>query len=325
MARTMIVQPFLHQIADILGVERFHISHTERFVSAAGAFCGILVTLLISRWYLPEPGAFIIIASMGASAVLLFAVPHGALSQPWPVAGGHFISAIIGVSIAKLITPVWIAAPVAVGLAVGMMHYLRCIHPPGGATALAATTSGAQVTAMGYHFVFTPVLLNVAAILLVAIAFNYLFAWRRYPAWLSRRKKKTEETRDSGAPEAIAHEDFVFALSEIDSIVDITEDELLRIYDLVIQSHDRNQLNFPELKLGHYYSNGKFGEQWSVRHIVDWADDSTATERKLIYKTVAGAERRSSGVCSVNEFARWASDEVERDEQNWRRVPSNTN
>ena len=97
------------KLLQILGIERFHISHTERLVSAAGAFCGILLTLLISRWYLPEPGAFIIIASMGASAVLLFAVPHGALSQPWALIGGHFFSAIIGVSCAKLITPVWIA------------------------------------------------------------------------------------------------------------------------------------------------------------------------------------------------------------------------
>jgi len=204
------------------------------------------------------------------------------------------------------------------------MHYLRCIHPPGGATALAATTSGAQVTAMGYGFVFTPVLLNVSAILLVAIAFNYSFTWRRYPVWLSRRKSRAEETRQPGAREAIAHEDFVFALSEIDSIVDVTENELLRIYDLVIQSHDRNQLNISDLELGHYYSNGKFGDEWSVRHIVDWADDAGAAERKLIYKTVAGADRRSSGVCSVNEFARWASDEVERDEQNWRLVPRDT-
>jgi CBS domain-containing membrane protein len=323
MARTMTVRIAIHQLADILGVERFHISHTERLVSAVGAFCGILVTLLISRWYLPEPGAFLIIASMGASAVLPFAVPHGALSQPWPVAGGHVISAIIGVSCAKLIAPVWIAAPVAVGLAVGAMHYLRCIHPPGGATALAATTSGAQITAMGYQFVFTPVLLNVSAILLVAIAFNYYFTWRRYPVWLNRRKVATEVSRQPGAPESIAHEDFVFALSEIDSIVDITENELLRIYDLVIQSHDRNQLYPTELKLGCYYTNGKFGDQWSVRHIVDWADNDASDKRKLIYKTVAGADRRSSGVCSVNEFARWASDEVERDEQNWRRVTRN--
>lgn len=310
----------INKLQQILGIDRVHISHTERIVSAAGAFCGILITLLISRWYLPEPGAFIIIASMGASAVLLFAVPHGALSQPWPLVGGHFFSAIIGVSCAKLIAPVWIAAPVAVGIAVGTMHYLRCIHPPGGATALAATTSGAQVSAMGYDFVFTPVLLNVFAILLVAIAFNYFFAWRRYPAWLNRRKGTPGKPQAPRAPEAIAHEDFVFALSEIDSIVDVTEDELLRIYDLVMQHHERRQLKASELELGHYYSNGKYGDQWSVRQIVDWADDAAAADRKLIFKTVAGADRRSSGVCSVNDFARWAGDEVERDEQNWRRV-----
>ena len=88
----------------------------------------------------------------------------------------------------------------------------------------------------------------------------------------------------------------------------------------MIQSHARKRLDVAELKLGHYYTNGTYGEQWSVRQIVDWTDDTASTERKLIYKIVAGADRRSSGVCTVNEFARWASDEVERDEQNWRLV-----
>lgn len=307
-------------IQHFLGIESFPVSHLERLVSAAGAFCGILVTFLISRWYLDDPGAYLIIASMGASAVLLFAVPHGALSQPWPLLGGHLISALIGVSCAKLIPEVWIAAPVAVGLAVGTMHYLRCIHPPGGATALAATTGGTHVAALGYGFVVTPVLLNVSVILLIGIAFNYLFPWRRYPAWFNRREQGDGKLQKSSIPDSISRQDFVYALSEIDSIVDVTEDELLRIYDLVMQNHERQHMHADGLQLGHYYSNGKYGEQWSVRRIVDWAEPSGDNERKLIYKIVAGEDRRSSGVCSVNDFARWAINEVELDEQNWRLV-----
>ncbi|MGD8803705.1 MAG: HPP family protein, partial [Gammaproteobacteria bacterium] len=33
------------------------------------------------------------------------------------------------------------------------MHYLRCIHPPGGATALSAVVGGPAVHVLGYTYV----------------------------------------------------------------------------------------------------------------------------------------------------------------------------
>ena len=67
------------------------------------------------------------------------------------------------------------------------MHYLRCIHPPGGATALGAVLGGDAVHQFGYQSVITPVMLNAITILLVALLFNAPFAWRRYPAAWSLR------------------------------------------------------------------------------------------------------------------------------------------
>ena len=61
---------------------------------------------------------------MGASAVLLFAVPHGPLSQPWPLVGGHLISALVGVSCAKLIPHSAVAAAAAVSLAIASYGYI---------------------------------------------------------------------------------------------------------------------------------------------------------------------------------------------------------
>jgi CBS domain-containing membrane protein len=309
----------MHRILNILGVESYRVSHTERLVSLLGAFTGILAIFLISTFSLGEDNAAIIIASMGASAVLLFAVPHGTLSQPWPLVGGHLISAAIGVTCAKYISNLYIAGPLAVGLAVGAMHYLRCIHPPGGATALAATVGGPGVAALGYQFIATPVLLNVTAILITAIVFNYFFAWRRYPVYLVR-SKRISESRKTDMAETIAHEDFVYALSEIDSFIDVTEDDLLTIYNLVTQSREGKHLDPAALELGRCYSNGQYGELWSVRQIVDWGEAAGPGNRQIIYKVVAGADRRTSGVVSAQEFSRWGKYEVYRDEENWRRV-----
>jgi CBS-domain-containing membrane protein len=164
------------------GVGKDLSTNAEKLLATMGGLLGILGVALVSQSQLGLAGSTSIIASMGSSAVLLFAVPHGPLSQPWSVFGGHLISAIVGVTCAKLIADPMLAAAIAVGAAIGAMHYLRCIHPPGGATALGAVLGGDVVHQLGYQFVITPVMLNALTILLVALLFNAPFAWRRYPA-----------------------------------------------------------------------------------------------------------------------------------------------
>lgn len=301
-----------------LGVEKYRVSHTEKIVSAIGAFFGILLILYTSSFFVQGTASYLIVASMGASAVLLFAVPHGPLSQPWSLIGGHLVSAVVGVSCAKFIPEVYLAAPIAVGVSVGLMYYLHCIHPPGGATALAAVVSGNEVIQLGYQYILTPVLINVAAIISVALVFNYFFKWRRYPAHLAL--KKSLSSKQNKDYETISHEDFVYALSEFESFIDISENDLLKIYELVTKRQQGTNIEYQDLKHGHYYSNGEYGDLWSVRQIVDWAEATDSGEEKLIYRVIAGANRRSSGVMTKNEFSRWAKHEVIRDEDNWRRV-----
>jgi CBS-domain-containing membrane protein len=163
--------------------------HLDKLLSIVGGLVGLSGVLLISEDTLGLHGSSALVASMGASAVLLFAVPHGPLSQPWPLLGGHLLSAAVGVACAKLIAQPLLAAPTAVALAIGVMHYLRCIHPPGGATALSAVVGGEAVHRLGFEYLLTPVLINVLVILLVAVVFNYAFPWRRYPSALLRRQR----------------------------------------------------------------------------------------------------------------------------------------
>jgi CBS domain-containing membrane protein len=300
----------------LLGIELSPVSHAERIVSALGGFAGILAILEISQHFVGIAAATLIVASMGASAVLLFAVPHGPLSQPWPLIGGHLLSAVIGVSCGMLIPDQLVAAALAVALAIGVMHYARCIHPPGGATALSAVIGGPAVHALGYQFVVTPVLLNVLVILAVAVLFNYPFAWRRYPVYL----KRTRATPAGPVTGAIAHEDLVYALSEMDSFIDVSEQDLIAIYDIATRRSQESHLPPEALQLGHYYSNGKYGAEWSVRQIVDQSGSGDDSQGSVIFKVLAGAGRRSSGVATREQFARWARHEVYRDDENWRRV-----
>jgi len=306
-------------LTKILGIETNPVSHTERLVSTLGSVLVIASIFVITRASLDTTATLLIVPSMGASAVLLFAVPHGALSQPWNVFAGHVLSAVVGVSCALLFSNEILAASLAVGLAVGVMHYARCIHPPGGATALAAVIGGQSTHALGYQFVVAPIMINVLVMLAVAVAFNAIFPWRRYPAWLANRHEpQAVATRVS--EKNIEHADLVVALSQIDSIIDVSEHDLLRIYQLATGTAEQRQLPVERIRLGHYYSNGEFGAGWSVRQIVDESHHEDPQKDSVVYNVVAGDQLRTSAVITRAEFARWARSELARDDENWKRI-----
>ncbi|MCL6555916.1 MAG: HPP family protein [Burkholderiales bacterium] len=205
------------------------------------------------------------------------------------------------------------------GLAVGAMYYLRCIHPPGGATALSAVIGGPAVHALEYEYLLTPVALNVAVILTITVLFNYPFAWRRYPAYLGRlAKAKVPAPPESYSP--IEHADFVYALSQLDSFVDVSEEDLLRIYTLATGQARHRHLAVTDIRIGRAYSNGEQGEEWQVREVVDESRSEDPDKDKVIYKIVAGTRSRDTGVATRAEFARWAKYEVVRHGEGWKRT-----
>ena len=308
------------KINQFAGISSNKTGHAEKLVSGLGGFTGILLILFFTRQIVSGSDAGLIVASMGASAVLLFAVPHGPLSQPWALVGGHTISAIIGVSCYLLIPNTFVAAAVAVGLAITAMYYLRCIHPPGGATALTAVVAGSGVHQLGYFYLLTPVLVNVVIILSVALLFNYLFHWRRYPAAIMHYGKNTSEQNHTTVEESLSREDLDYALKQLNQYVDVSYEELEMIYQLA-RSHNHSTLGVDQIQLGRYYSNGKYGNEWAVHQVVDESGKNNPVQDQVIYKVVAGNKRRSSATLTREAFAQWARYEVFLNENSWQRVP----
>lgn len=286
--------------------------HSEKIISGIGGFIGILCVLGISAATVGGTGLPLIVTSMGASAVLLFAVPHGPLSQPWPLIGSHAVSALIGVTMNRYCHAPWLAGGLAVGLAIITMYYLGCIHPPGGATALTAVLGGSQIHELGYLFVLTPVLLNAFVILLIAIAVNWLFPWRRYPAKLAVHP--VVPIKDP----AISPEHLSYALRQMGSFIDVTEEDLAEIYQLAQQHAQGSHLKTEQIRLGGYYSNGASGENLCVRRIVD----ESADQEVVIFRTIAGQNRRRSETITRAAFALWAKEEVKPNGEEWQRVES---
>jgi CBS domain-containing membrane protein len=145
-------------------------SNQEVLVSIIGAFIATLLSSFFSYTILSADQMPIILASTGASAVLIFGLPHSPVSRPWHLVGGHLVSAVVGVTCQKLIASPILASSLAIAFAMLLMHYLRCIHPPGGATAVTAVIGGEQVEALGYAFVLLPVFFNMIILLSIAMA-----------------------------------------------------------------------------------------------------------------------------------------------------------
>lgn len=145
-------------------------SNKEVTISIIGAFIATLFASFFSNNILQAEGMPMVLASTGASAMLIFGIPHSPVSQPWPIVGGHLVSALIGVTCYYLIPNPILASSTAIGLAMLAMHFTDSMHPPGGATAVTAVIGGATVHQLGYFFVIVPVFINSIILLSVAMA-----------------------------------------------------------------------------------------------------------------------------------------------------------
>ncbi len=288
-------------ISQLAGVQA-RSSWTEKSVAGSGALIAVCLVFLTTDWLSDYQTAMALLPSMGASAVLVLAVPHGILSQPWPVIAGNTLSAFIGICVALTIDQVYVAAGIAVGLSIVVMHLARCIHPPGGATALVPVIAGAPVESMGFEFVLTPAFVNSLLIVAVAFLFNNCFPWRRYPAALVKYDHSMyhPETRD------ITSRHIELAMESMDEVIDINPEQVKYLVDKADEIMLQETLAPFTIKVGAYYTNAAAGQRWSVRQVLDISNHPGLSDKQVVYRSVAGADKGHGGTMRLLEFQRWA-------------------
>ena len=167
------------------------IDFKEHFWAFIGSFIGIGIIAYLQSQTLPNSDVVYLIGSFGASSVLVYGVIQSPLAQPRNLIGGHFVSAIIGVTVQKFAPDIiYITAPLAVSSAIVLMQITKTLHPPGGATALIAVTGSETIKNLGYWYVLSPVLLGAIILLVTALFFNNVTSNRQYPT-----SKKFDEIR----------------------------------------------------------------------------------------------------------------------------------
>ena len=195
----------------------------DRVVACAGALAGIVATAWLMSRLGPVGSLPLLVAPVGASAVLAFAVPASPLAQPWPVVGGNVISAIVGITVARLVPDPALAAGLAVAAAILAMSLARCLHPPGGAVALFAVIGGPAIATAGYGFALVPVALNSLVLVAAAWAFHRV-SDHAYP-----HRVPAAGARAELAAEGLRPVDIERALEDLGEAFDIAPEDLQRL------------------------------------------------------------------------------------------------
>lgn len=188
---------------------------------SVGAALGIATAGLVTALVMPDQLASLpwLVAPLGASAVLVFAVPASPLAQPWPVIGGNLISAAIGIALGLMIGQPVAAAALAVGLAIAVMTFARCLHPPGGACALLCALGAAG--AEGWTAVYlVSILANVLTLSLVGWAYNNLTG-HNWPHVVEPVSPKAADPADLPI-----RDDIEATLADWDALLDVDVDDL---------------------------------------------------------------------------------------------------
>lgn len=207
----------------------------EQLRAAIGALCGILLTALLSQAFLQNTHASIfLVAPIGASSVLLFALPASPLAQPWSVIGGNVVSGLVGAACVRWVgdsLPMPLVAGLACGGAIAAMFVMRCLHPPGGAVALTTVIGGPLVHAAGFEFVLMTVLADSILLVLMAVTYNN-FTGRAYPHQQQSPHANPHATRDAVPTVRLGFkpEDLDAVLQQHNQVLDISRDDLESLF-----------------------------------------------------------------------------------------------
>lgn len=255
---------------------------------------GVLVVLNAWRG---DFANFLLIAPLGASAFLLFAIPNSPLAQPFSAIMGNTVSALVAIAVLQLGLPAEVSVGLAVGGAIFVMAIIRAMHPPGGAVALATVLIAVEGGRVGIAFALSPVLLDTGLLVLLAVVYNR-FTGRRYP-FRQASETGAHKTGDA-APDrrlGLAPDVLERVLSEFNLGANIGAEDFGRI--LAAAEAEAARRHFAELTCGEVMS----------KDIVSVAPDTSLGTiadlfRKHHFKTlpVVDADQRLEGIISQNDL-----------------------
>ena len=280
---------------------RTRIDSRERLRILAGTLIGVFLTGLLC--HLMEGGVLNrlpwLVAPLGASAVLVFALPAGPMAQPWAVVGGNTLSALVGIAGVHgghLLGPPEVTAALAVGAALALMLTLRCLHPPGAAIALMMVLGNIG----NPLFALYPVLANSVLLVLAGIVYNNATG-RPYP----HMQLAPGHSAPSSASDGVLEADLDAVLRHYNQVLDVSRDDLKALLaQTQLRAYERK---LAEVRCADIMSRDLVTVQFGTPLQEAWA---LLRERRIKALPVVDRTGRIAGIVTLADFMRAANLDV---------------
>ena len=142
----------------------------------AGFYSCITIGILTLLTYKTDLGIFLI-ASFGASMVMLYGYPESPFAQPKNIFFGHILTSIVGMFFLYFVPiPIYIILPIAVGVGVALMILLNVVHPPAGGNPIIIIVGSVSI-----EYLLSPIILGSAIIVIFGLVINRLILKKKYP------------------------------------------------------------------------------------------------------------------------------------------------
>ena len=141
----------------------------------AGVGAAVTIGILAYMTYQTELGLWLL-ASFGATTVIVFGYHDHPFAQPKNVFFGHLLSAFVGILFATFFGVSFITIGLAVGIGVMLMMAFKITHPPAGGNSIIVMIGG-----VSFEFLLFPVMVGAITIIIGGIIYNRLILKRKYP------------------------------------------------------------------------------------------------------------------------------------------------
>lgn len=275
--------------------EAISVSWSERCRAAFGAALGLLAILGLGLFVADHGNTSPwIVASMGASAFLIFVLPSSPMAQPWAVVGGSCVSALVGLTCTYFVHELVFLIPISVGLAIVAMFAMRCLHPPAASLALIITLNGW----VDFHLLLFPVLGNSVLLVLCAMIYNSLTG-KPYP-------HHPKELLDSSALQKrdrkIENEEIDTVLAGYNEVLDVSKGDLANLIAQVEHGAYQKKLKSMQCKnimstdILYVGMDSPLDEAWNLLR-----------KRRVKALPVIDSARRVLGIITLEDFIKSAA------------------
>ena len=141
----------------------------------SGVGAAVTIGILSFMTYQTELGLWLI-ASFGATTVIVFGYHNNPFAQPKNIFFGHLLSALVGILFTTFFGISFITMGLAVGIAVMLMMAFKITHPPAGGNPIIVMIGG-----VSFEFLLFPVMAGAITIIIGGIIYNRLILKRKYP------------------------------------------------------------------------------------------------------------------------------------------------